>query len=378
MKLYGSPIPKESSFTYLGVPFSPQGKIATDHLIRRNSASAISAMRATLLPIGIRSASFSRLMASRLYATFIRPKFEYGLCICTFLVKQLALLEKAQDQCLRMAFGGHRTSSTTVYKHLVNLPSMKERANILVFKFILRVHFLPEDTLLSLLLRFVQEAPARSRFRWPALVASNPLWSNPALNGGHASTANRIAHFTCVAHVRLCTETYRELNLAAIYQKPKPPVLLSACRPYHCVDPILTIPMSVYDRSRLLRWRMGWLPGRPIACRCGHPHASRAHLLSCLRVAIRLNVALNTRPNPLDYVLNQLPRKLPVRHSPSLLSRWSAWWPVVCTILFEIEQICQPDEEFSPAASDTSGSLLLDKLKPATTVHLSTLLSTAE
>ncbi|KAG0905056.1 hypothetical protein G6F33_012466 [Rhizopus arrhizus] len=111
---------------------------------------------------------------------------------------------------------------------------------------------------------------------------------------------------------------------------------------------------------------MGWLPGRPIACRCGHPHASRAHLLSCLRVAIRLNVALNTRPNPLDYVLNQLPRKIPARHSPSHLSRWSAWWPVVCTILFEIEQICQPDEEFSPAASDTSGSLLLDKLKPAT------------
>ncbi|KAG1171347.1 hypothetical protein G6F70_008443 [Rhizopus microsporus] len=79
MKLYGSPIPKASSFAYLGVPFSPQGKIATDLLIRRNTASAISAMRATLLPIGIRSASFSRLIASRLYTTFIRPKFEYGL-----------------------------------------------------------------------------------------------------------------------------------------------------------------------------------------------------------------------------------------------------------------------------------------------------------
>ena len=93
MKLYGSPIPKASSFAYLGVPFSPQGKIATDLLIRRNTASAISAMRATLLPIGIRSASFSRLIASRLYTTFIRPKFEYGLCICTFLVKQLALFD---------------------------------------------------------------------------------------------------------------------------------------------------------------------------------------------------------------------------------------------------------------------------------------------
>ncbi|ORE06461.1 hypothetical protein BCV72DRAFT_335919 [Rhizopus microsporus var. microsporus] len=305
MKLYGSPIPKASSFAYLGdvfgeiiiilnttlgVPFSPQGKIAIVLLIRRNIAFAVSAMRATLLPINVRSSSFSRLIASRLYTTFIRPKFEYGLCICTFQVKQLALLEKAQDQCLRMAFGGHRTSSTGVFKHLVNLPSMTERTTTLVFKFILRVHFLPEDILLSLLLRFVQDAPVRSRFRWPALVASNPLWSNPTLNGA----------------------TYRTQNLTKIYQKQNPPVLLSACRPYHGVDPILTLPMSVYDRSRLLRWRMGWLPGRPIACRCGHSHASRAHLLSCLRVATRLNVALNTRPNPLDYVLNQLPRKIPV------------------------------------------------------------------
>ncbi|KAG1533991.1 hypothetical protein G6F50_015686 [Rhizopus delemar] len=131
---------------------------------------------------------------------------------------------------------------------------MKERANILVFKFILRVHFLPEDTLLSLLLRFVQEAPARSRIRCPALVASNPHWSNPAVNGGHASTANRIAHFTCVAHVRLCTETYRELNLAAIYQKPKPPVLLSACRPYHCSSPEVAYGLATRSSYRLSLW----------------------------------------------------------------------------------------------------------------------------
>ena len=78
------------------------------------------------------------------------------------------------------------------------------------------------------------------------------------------------------------------------------------------------------------------------------------------------------------YVLNQLPRKIPVRHSPPLLSRWSAWWPVVCAILFEIEQICQPDEEFSTAASDTAGSSFLDKLKPVPTVPLSALLPTAE
>ncbi|KAG1291395.1 hypothetical protein G6F64_013800 [Rhizopus arrhizus] len=161
-------------------------------------------MRATLLPIGIRSASFSRLTASRLYSTFIRPKFEYGLCLCTFQVKQLALLEKSQDLCLRMAFGGHRTSSTGVYKHLVNLPSMKERSVTLVFKFILRVHFLPEDTLLSMILSFVDSTPiiTRNRFRWPALLKSNLIWSNPTLTDGHASTADKLTYLSSPASVR--------------------------------------------------------------------------------------------------------------------------------------------------------------------------------
>ncbi|KAG1451395.1 hypothetical protein G6F56_008099 [Rhizopus delemar] len=111
---------------------------------------------------------------------------------------------------------------------------------------------------------------------------------------------------------------------------------------------------------------MGWLPGRPINCRCGPIHASRAHLLSCLRVAERLNVATNSTPNPLDYVLTLLPQKIPVRHSAFLLSRWSSWWPVICKVLLEMEQSCLPEEEFIGPSADTSGSLFLNKLHAPT------------
>ncbi|KAG1200266.1 hypothetical protein G6F35_012404 [Rhizopus arrhizus] len=334
-------------------------------------------MRYTLMPIGIRSPNFSRLTASRLYATFIRSKFEYGLCLCTFTTKQVALLEKAQDQCLRMAFGGHRTASTTVFKHLVNLPSMKERSTTLVFKFILRVHFLPEDTLLSILRSFINDLPptTRTRFRWPTLLTSNSIWSNPALTENHASTADKINYLSSPASVRRTVVAYRTQVLTSIYRKPKPPVLLSACRPYLGIDPILTLPMSTYDRSRLVRWRMGWLPGRPKTCRCGHTHASRAHLLNCLRVATRLDVAINTRPNPLDYVLNQLPRKIPSTPSSLLFSRWSSWWPTICQIMLEIEQICKPEGEYTTEAADVSGKILLDKLRPVSTESSSLLIS---
>jgi hypothetical protein len=67
-------------------------------------------------------------------------------------------------------------------------------------------------------------------------------------------------------------------------------------------------------------------------------------------------------------VLNQLPHKLPAYHSSALFSRWSTWWPTICEIMFEVEQICQPDEEFTSEASDITGQLLLDKLMPVPTV----------
>ncbi|CEG74165.1 Putative Polyprotein [Rhizopus microsporus] len=107
---------------------------------------------------------------------------------------------------------------------------------------------------------------------------------------------------------------------------------------------------------------MGWLPGRPAPCRCGHPHASRKHLLSCLSVASRLDVAILTPPNPLDYVLNELPSKpaKPNTTETRVVSRWSTWWPEVCKILLEIDQICHPDETFTGDALDTSGSTFLN------------------
>ncbi|KAG1444258.1 hypothetical protein G6F56_010375 [Rhizopus delemar] len=364
-KLYGSAIPSASIFPYLGVPFNSEGAIDTNLLIQRNTASAVSSMRAILQPLGLRSPSFSRLTAARLYTTFIRPKFEYGLCISTFYNYQLDRLEKAQDQCLRIAFGGHQRSSTGVFKHLTNLPSMRARIHTLVLKFIIRFHYLPEDALLPILVPFLNAAPKASRFQWPALCESNPIWSNPEFTGGFTAD-DRLDYFSTPTNVKSSVLAYRSSQLTIAYNRPRPPVLLMACRPYLGIDPILLIPMSVYDRSRILRWRMGWLPGRPRQCRCGHPQASRSHLLSCLRVARRLNVALNTQTNPLDYVLNQLPKKIPSQHSPTLFTRWSFWWPIICCIMFEIEKICLDDTEFSAAAADTSGSLFLHTLKPAT------------
>lgn len=105
-----------------------------------------------LQSFGLHSAGFSWLLSAKLYATFIRLELESGLSISCFLKRRLKLLGKAQNQCLRLAFGGHRTSSVVVFRHMTNLPTMEERVNTLTCKMLWRVYTqLPDDTLLMIL-----------------------------------------------------------------------------------------------------------------------------------------------------------------------------------------------------------------------------------
>ncbi|KAI8875987.1 hypothetical protein K501DRAFT_279846 [Backusella circina FSU 941] len=109
-----------------------------------------------------------------------------------------------------------------------------------------------------------------------------------------------------------------------------------------------------------MRWRMGWLPARPVGCsRCEAEHASRNHLVGCLDVARRLGVPFDAEPNPIDYFLNKY---LPVKKVKNIAKPLSPdemhlydHWHILGDILFEIEQICLPDEDFTnrSAASDS-------------------------
>ncbi|KAG0930870.1 hypothetical protein G6F57_011489 [Rhizopus arrhizus] len=87
-------------------------------------------------------------------------------------------------------------------------------------------------------------------------------------------------------------------------------VLISACRPTLSVDPILWLPMSPAERSRLVRWRLGWLPGGvPKPC-IYHPNDlfTRSHSIRCLHMHRRLQMPF-TEPDPLSFLLNKLPAK---------------------------------------------------------------------
>ncbi|KAI8323089.1 hypothetical protein EDC96DRAFT_570297 [Choanephora cucurbitarum] len=360
-----------------------------------------------LQSLGLHSAGFSRLLSARLYAAFIRPKSEYGLSVSWFLKRQLRLLDKAQDQCLRLAFGDHRASSTVVFRHMCNLPSMTERVHILVFKMLYRLHHkVPDDSLVRLLFPSLL-SPSH---RLAKLGVQNPLLEvsfgvsigvSVGVSGGVSGSVSVgvsavVSDSAPVGVVTLgaggvavpmggvavsflgsgghggadgdCAliesdlpkmiKKFRQDGLNKLLSPVPPlsaPVLLSVCRPLIMLDPVI-----------------------------------RTHLLLCQDAAGRLQFAGDPRPpsragsidrrykpNPLDYWLNRLPRVKPAGDSAraKAVAYWSTLWPALLSLLLQIDQICHPDADFVGDSLVTSGSLLLDWLAPSSSSAVATVVS---
>ncbi|KAG1441181.1 hypothetical protein G6F56_011601 [Rhizopus delemar] len=149
IQLYGTPLPLVSDFTYLGMPFVKTGLSAAMVLSLRSPG--VLKLMGILNMIGVNRQGFSLLLCARIYSTFVRPKFEYGLAISKFSAAQAKTIDQLQDKCLRMMVGGHATSSTSVIKHMTTLPSMFHRIDVLTTRFCLRAKTLPRSCLLSLL-----------------------------------------------------------------------------------------------------------------------------------------------------------------------------------------------------------------------------------
>ncbi|OAD66753.1 hypothetical protein PHYBLDRAFT_152024 [Phycomyces blakesleeanus NRRL 1555(-)] len=102
--LYGQVLPATDQFIYLGVPFANKG-ISSKSIATHRRSDTLATM-ATLNSVGACRSGFSLLLSSRLYKTFVRPKFEYDLAISTLLKQDIKVLESIQDKCLHIIVGG--------------------------------------------------------------------------------------------------------------------------------------------------------------------------------------------------------------------------------------------------------------------------------
>ncbi|OAD80284.1 hypothetical protein PHYBLDRAFT_160931 [Phycomyces blakesleeanus NRRL 1555(-)] len=280
-------------------------------VVTHHRSGALAAM-ATLTAVGACRSGFSLLLSSCLFKTFIQPKFEYGLAITCLLQKDVLLLEKIQDKCLRMIVGGHATSSTAVLKHICNLPSMAFRVDILKTKFCLWAHTLPSGCLLSLLHSHHLQASTLSTLHTNLLFARIP----PDLN--------------CSSRIKLSKhfESFRQEKFAH-FHLTNTKILIQACRPLLEVDPVLFLSATHIERGRLVRWRMCWLPGKPKECACGFDHTSRRHLQFRITIPSQLFSQLSAPPTDEDNIIDFAISALPISSThPSPL-----YWKALLTIL---------------------------------------------
>lgn len=122
-------------------------------------------------------------------------------------------------------------------------------------------------------------------------------------------------------------------------------VLLRACRPTLGIGPILWLPMTRQERSRCLRWRLGWMPsGKPWPCRnCPTgDHFSRQHAIFCLWTHSRLQIPIIII-DPISFVLNKLPTSPP--RSSRIRNYWRRVWSALCLLLTDIDRLCRPEDE---------------------------------
>ncbi|KAG1471867.1 hypothetical protein G6F56_001872 [Rhizopus delemar] len=93
--------------------------------------------------------------------------------------------------------------------------------------------------------------------------------------------------------------------------------------------------MTCSERSRVLRWRLGWLlGGKPKEC-IFHPYHnwSRRHAFDCLNVHHCLYLP-HSIEDPISFLLNLLPLHKP---RPTAHHSWFTLWPILCTIPHELD-----------------------------------------
>ncbi|EPB80977.1 hypothetical protein HMPREF1544_12332 [Mucor circinelloides 1006PhL] len=310
-------------------------------MLLHNSSKGSQAMQ-MLHSLGANATGFDKALSFRFYKCFIRPIFEYGLPLSTPTNLDFKQLEKAQDNACRLIMRGHKTSSTQVIKHMNNMANLSDRMVVLCAKNLVRVNQLPSDALLTL---FINQLLTTKDCHLKKLQHRNPIWQQliAPLN------INRATRQIYISRPDLQVQVQQYL-LDQWHQNQSKFVYAGHCRSTLGTDPIMYIPMTVHERSRLLRWRMGWLPGKPQQCRhCNQPNSytTQHHVVTCFQINENLDSDIHA-------FLNRLPC-LPPKTKPAQFY-WTTHWIVLQQFLFNLEAICLPPDEIINPDSYTNNS----------------------
>ena len=86
------------------------------------------------------------------------------------------------------------------------------------------------------------------------------------------------------------------------------------------------------------------------------------HLIECLDIDYQLDLPLDASPNPIDHLINKLPRKPP--KNPQTILFWQQQWPKLMVALEELDKVCHPDPMDDIPPDPELGLQFVDWLTP--------------
>ncbi|CEP13041.1 hypothetical protein [Parasitella parasitica] len=139
-----------------------------------------------------------------------------------------------------------------------NMANMSDRMVVLCAKNLVRVHQLPADALLTL---FIQQLLTTRTCHLKKLQKRNTIWQQLTADLPITRTTRQIYIDRTDLKFQI-----NQFLLDQWHATQSNFVSAGHCRTTVGTDPIMYLPMTVHERSRLIRWRMGWLSGKPQAC----------------------------------------------------------------------------------------------------------------
>jgi hypothetical protein len=135
--IYGESVTPCQDFKYLGIMMDKEG-INWDKHIKRMSEKTDKILN-FFRSIGYNSYGFRERTRLQLYKTFLRPLFEYGLCMMPPIKKWFLKLDKLQTKCLNGLFSTYSNTSKAALETITHLPDMSHRWKELSFRWKIRL-----------------------------------------------------------------------------------------------------------------------------------------------------------------------------------------------------------------------------------------------
>jgi hypothetical protein len=277
--LDGQTLPRTNRFKYLGVEFTAKG-IDYDFFVKRRCKEATASAN-RLIGMGMNLGGFSPSACSILYKVFIRPKLEASMCILPPLKKITDALEVSQCAILRRILRAGKTSSGSIARSLLQIPTMEFRLKWLRTRYMRRYRFIEQEHVLKLV---SSEASSWIHRKISPQVFDNEVTKDVAIT----------------AALQECHNITRTLTGNQLIIEPS-----------NRIPWFLRIKAPQYVRRPIINWILKRYPGRipPTCANCLETRAVQDHIATCNRLYDGLDTSITPRFRP-EMILSTEPPSL--------------------------------------------------------------------